>query len=228
MQGKLTATELQLRNYNRDNQAMFTVITDGRNWRFYLSSAGGEFSRRCFKTFDLLVDDVEEVEASLSDFLRKSEIENARQKAEVYLKLDQIQRTAEDCLPEARRKISEPPFPSLPAALVSLVGEKGFPITPNDAVKFIKAADERKPSVPIAYQTSQTPTLDKTSKFAFIVELAQAGKTESQIATAVKNEFGPLNRRFIYLVGREWRRVNKVGRHFATTKADINKKPKRF
>src|SRR5208337_2251826 len=38
MQGKLTAIEQQMRNYNRDNQAMFTVITDGRNWRFYISS----------------------------------------------------------------------------------------------------------------------------------------------------------------------------------------------
>src|ERR1017187_9851663 len=106
-----------MRNYNRDNQAMFTVITDGRNWRFYLSSAGGEFSRRCFKTFDLLDDNLEEVEASLSAFLRKSEIENARQKAEDYLKLNQIQRTAEDCLPEPRRRISEPHIQACPMRL---------------------------------------------------------------------------------------------------------------
>ncbi len=217
MQGKLTAIEQQLRNYNRDNQAMFTVITDGRNWRFYLSSAGGEFSRRCFKTFDLIADDLEEVEASLSVFLRKPEIENARQKAEDYLKLNQIQRTAEDCLPEARRRIGETPYPSLPAALVSLVGEKGFPITQDDAVKFIKEADERKPSVPIAYQTTQKPTPNKTNRLALIVGLAEAGKTESQIAAAIKNEYGPLSTRTSYLVGREWRRVNKVGRHFGTT-----------
>ncbi len=224
MQGKLTATEQQMRNYNRDNQAMFTLITDGRNWRFYLSSAGGEFSRRCFKTFDLLADDLEEVEASLSAFLRKSEIENARQKAEDYLKLNQIQRTAEDCLPEARRKISEPPYPSLPAALVSLVGEKGFSITQDDAVKFIKEADERKPSVPIAYPTNQTPTPNKTGRFALIVSMAKAGNTESQIAAAVKNEYGPLSSHLTYLVGREWRRVNKLGRHFAAAKAAANTK----
>lgn len=224
MQGKLAATEQQMRNYNRDNQAMFTVITDGRNWRFYLSSAGGEFPRRCFKTFDLLTDDLEEVETSLSAFLRKSEIENARQKAEDYLKLNQIQRTAEDCLPEARRKISEPPYPSLPAALVSLVGEKGFSITQDDAVKFIKEADERKPSIPIAYQPTQTPTPNKTNRFALIVSLAKAGKTESQIAAALKDEYGPLSNHLTYLVGREWRRVNKFGRHFAAAKAAANTK----
>jgi hypothetical protein len=293
MQSKLTATELQMRNYNRDNQAMFTVITDGRNWRFYLSSAAGEFSRRCFKTFDLLADDLEEVEASLSVFLRKSEIEKARQKAEDYLKLNQIQRTAEDCLPEARRKISEPPYPSLPAALVSLVGEKGYSINHDDAVKFIKEADERKPSAPVAYQTdqtsapysesgrepsyvsmagrnafirklrdesndwasawgkilakypgssigrcknvwekkeriqqadNQTSSKKKTGKFTLIVSLAKAGKTESQIAAAVKNEYGPLSGHTAYLVGREWRRVNKLGRHFAAAKAAANTK----
>ena len=166
MQGKLPATELQMRNYNRDNQAMFTVITDGRNWRFYLSSAGGEFSRRCFKTFDLLDDDPEEVEASLTAFLKKSEIENARQKAEDYLKLNQIQRTAEDSLSEARRRISEPPYPSLPDALVSLVAEKGFLITQDKAVSFIKEAAERKPTTPVFQPPVQPPSSERRSENA--------------------------------------------------------------
>jgi hypothetical protein len=223
-QGKLTAIETQMGDYNRHNQAMFTVITDGRNWRFYLSSAGGEFSRRFFKTFDLLDDDLEEVEASLSAFLKKSEIENARQKAEDYLKLNQIQRTAADCLPEARRRISEPPFPNLPDALVSLVGDKGFSITQDEAVKFIKEDGEGNPPVPIAYQTTQTPTSNKTGRFALIVSMAKAGNPESQIAAAVKNEYGPLSSHLTYLVGREWRRVNKLGRHFAAAKAAANTK----
>jgi hypothetical protein len=218
-----------MRNYNRDNQAMFTVITDGRNWRFYLSSAGGEFSRRCFKTFDMLDDDLEEVEASLSAFLKKSEIENARQKAEDYLKLNQIQRTAEDCLPEARRRISEPPYPSLPDALVSLVGEKGFSITQDEAVKFIKEADKRKPPVPIAYPTTQTPTPNKTGRFAsnrlaLIVSMAKAGMTEAQITAAVTKEFGKPGSSVAYYIGCEWRRVNKGGRHFAAAKAAANTK----
>ena len=108
IQGRLADIERQLRNYNRDNQAMFTVITDGRNWRFYFSYTSGEFSKRCFETLDLLEDDLDEVEASLVAFLQKSEIENenARRKAENYLQLNQTQRTAEDCLPEARRLIT--------------------------------------------------------------------------------------------------------------------------
>jgi len=160
--------------------------------------------------------------------LKKSEVENARQKAEDYLKLNQIQRTAEDCLPEARRRISEPPYPSLPAALVSLVGEKGFSITQSDAVKFIKEADERKPSAPVVIPPTPIPTLNKTGRFALIVSMAKAGNTESQILTAVKNEYGPLSSHLTYLVGREWRRVNKLGRHFAAAKAAANTKTKKF
>ena len=126
---------------------MFTVITDGRNWRFYFSFTGGEFSRRCFETFDLLDDDIDEVEASLSAFLRKSEIENenARRKAENYLQLNQIQRTAEDCLPDARRLITEPPYPSLPEALIRLVKDKGHTLSQETALKVIQQATERKP-----------------------------------------------------------------------------------
>jgi hypothetical protein len=116
---------------------------------------------------------------------------------------------------------------------VSLVCEKGFSITQDEAVKFIKEADERKPPVPTAYQTTPTPTPysdsrpeseKKTGKLALIAGLAKAGNTESQIAAAVKEEFGPLNRHTTYIVGREWRRVNKVGRHFGST-ARVHVKP---
>ncbi len=43
---RLQDIERQLRGYNRDNTAMFAIITDGREWRFYLSQTGGEFSKK--------------------------------------------------------------------------------------------------------------------------------------------------------------------------------------
>lgn len=149
IQGRLADIERQLRNYNRDNQAMFTVITDGRNWRFYFSYTSGEFSQRCFETLDLLEDNLDEVEASLAVFLQKSEIENenARRKAENYLQLNQTQRMAEDCLSEARRLITEPPYPTLPQALIELVKARGRTLTPEDALTIIKQASTRKPVV---------------------------------------------------------------------------------
>lgn len=218
IQGRLPHIERQLRDYNRNNTAMFTIITDGREWRFYFSQTGGEFSKKCFETFNFAEDNLNDIEESLVTFLRKSEIENgnAKGKAENYLQKNQKQQTAEDCLPEARRRISEPPYPNLPDALMSLVRDKGFPITQDEAEKFIKEADKRKPAVSIADQTAQKSKPNKTNKFDLIVSLAKAGKTEAQITAAVINDFGPLNSRFEYLVGREWRRVNKVGRHFAS------------
>jgi hypothetical protein len=110
----------------------------------------------------------------------------------------------------------------LPDALVSLVGEKGFLITQDKAVKFIKEADERKPSVPIAYPPSPAPVPHKTNGLAqnrldLIVSMAKAGKTEAQITAAVTEEFGKPGSSVAYYIGREWRRVNKVGRHFGPT-----------
>ena len=162
IQGRLPDIERQLRDYNRNNTALFTIITDGREWRFYYSQTGGEFSKKCFETFDFAEDNLNDIEESLATFLRKSEIENgnAKSKAENYLQKNQKQQTAEDCLPEARRRISEPPYPSLPEALIALVREKGFSVTADEAVKFIKEAAERKPPAPIAYQATQSSTPD--------------------------------------------------------------------
>ena len=33
--GNIGAIERQLRDYNRNNTAMFTILTDGQTWRFY-------------------------------------------------------------------------------------------------------------------------------------------------------------------------------------------------
>ncbi len=150
IQGRLPDIERQVRDYNRNNTALFSIITDGREWRFYHSQTGGEFSQKFFESFDILKDNLEDVELSLLTFLKKSEIanENALRAANSYLQLNNKQRAMEDCLPEARRLVNEPPFPSLPGALVSLVGVKGFVLQIEEAVEFIKGAAERKTPTP--------------------------------------------------------------------------------
>ncbi|RZK98589.1 MAG: hypothetical protein EOO62_26245, partial [Hymenobacter sp.] len=57
----LAAVEKQLRDYNRDHTALFTLLTDGRHWRFYYSFTSGEFKDKLFCKFDLLTDDLEEI-----------------------------------------------------------------------------------------------------------------------------------------------------------------------
>ena len=146
----LQRAELQLRDYNRDNTASFSIITDGQIWRFYLSQSGGKFSDKCFKVVDLLNDDLDGIEVSLRTFLKKSEIENgnAIREAHKYLRLTEKQRVMEDLLPQARRVILEPPYPSLPDALIELVAEEGFTINVEEAQKFIKANRTSIPSQP--------------------------------------------------------------------------------
>src|SRR5437867_10735107 len=48
LESDLLQTERQLRDYNKNNSALFCVITDGRRWRLYYALTTGEFSQKCF------------------------------------------------------------------------------------------------------------------------------------------------------------------------------------
>lgn len=161
MSGKLPETEKQLRDYNRNNTALFSIITDGQEWRFYFSQTGGEFSQKCFKVVHLLRDETEDIEKSFRTFLSKAEIAagNAQREAEGYLQLSQKQRVIEDCLPLARRMIQEPPFPSLPEVLIRLVKERGFTLSNEQAVAHIHGAVEKNDSSSTAEKTLKPTTV---------------------------------------------------------------------
>lgn len=147
LETELAKYEVQLRDYNRNNTAPFSIITDGREWRFYYSQTGGEFSQKCFKILDLLNDDVDDIELSFYTFLSKEDIRSgkAKNEAETYLKLSQKQRAMEDALPQARRQILESPFPSLPEALVKIVAEEGHTVSIEEASRFVKKQGAKKP-----------------------------------------------------------------------------------
>jgi len=144
---ELEKYEVQLRDYNRNNTSTLSIITDGREWRFYYSQTGGEFSQKCFKVLDLLNDDVGDIELSFYTFLSKEDIRSgkAKNEAETYLKLSQKQRAMEDALPQARRQILESPFPSLPEALVKIVAEEGYTVSIEEASRFVKKQGAKKP-----------------------------------------------------------------------------------
>ena len=149
LEGSIFQTENQLRDYNRNNTALFSIITDGRKWRFYYSQTGGEFSQKCFKILDLLEGNIDDVELSFQSFLSKSEISNGNAKisAEKYLKLSQKQRAMKDALLEARRMILKPPYPSLPQAIVQVVSERGFSISEKEAIQFVKEFGTKEPVI---------------------------------------------------------------------------------
>jgi hypothetical protein len=145
----LAAVEKQLRDYNRDHTALFTLITDGRHWRFYYSFTSGEFKDKLFCKVDLLTDDLEEVAAHFDTFLLRDNILNhsARHKAEAYLTLGKKERAMQDVLPDAQRLVSQPPFPSLPQAMVQLLAAKILTISVGEAQDFL-LGNSLKPAAP--------------------------------------------------------------------------------
>ena len=152
----LEKTERQLRDYNRNNTALLSIITDGREWRFYYSQTGGVFSQKCFKVLDVIDDDLDDIEMFFSAFLSKSEVESgsAERDAEYYLRLNQKQRIIEDALPKARRLVQESPFPSLPQALCELTADAGFSVTQEEAQAFIMDAKPEPAPVKVPSQAT--------------------------------------------------------------------------
>lgn len=164
----LKKAELQVRNYNRDNTASFSIITDGHIWRFYLSQSGGQFKDKCFKVVDLLTDDLDDIEVALCSFLKKSEIENgnALREAQEYLRSSDTRKTMEDALPQARKAVLEPPYPSLPEALIELVAEDNVTISDEMAQEFInqEMADRTPPPLqPLVAQRIRNVTVKPES-----------------------------------------------------------------
>jgi hypothetical protein len=137
---RLRETEIQLRDYNRNNTALFSIITDGREWRFYYSQTGGEFSEKLFRVIDLLDSSLDDIEQSFIVFLGKASMESgaAKLEAERYLLSNKLQRAVADCLPQARRAVTEFPFPSLPDSLVTLLKQRGFTISREEAIAYAR------------------------------------------------------------------------------------------
>lgn len=136
----LSKVEMQLRDYNRNNTALFAIITDGRVWRFYFSFAGGEFSQKLFKVLDILDDSIDDLEQHFQTFLSKSAVFSggAKALAQDYLNLSQKEKAMKDVLPEAEKLIAISPFPALPDALVSLLNSKGLPLSREEAIAFLQ------------------------------------------------------------------------------------------
>lgn len=150
----LAAVEKQLRDYNRDHTALFTLLTDGRHWRFYYSFTSGEFKDKLFCKIDLLTDDLDEVAGYFDTFLHRDNILNhsARHKAETYLTLGKKERAMQDVLPDAQKLVSQPPFPSLPQAMVQLLAAKILTISVAEAQDFL-LGNSLRPAAPAKADT---------------------------------------------------------------------------
>jgi hypothetical protein len=148
LEGVLTQVERQLRGYNRDNTAWFSIITDGQIWRFYHSQSGGEFAGKCFKILHLTEHNLDDLEQGFMGFLSRIAVEtgNAGRDATTILQLTRKQRAMEEALPEARRRVLESPFPSLIDALIQVVAEARISISKDEAERFIREYGAQRPA----------------------------------------------------------------------------------
>ncbi len=124
--------------------------------------------------------------------------------------------------------------------LLDLLSQKANPVTKKEAVKaYLKKFSDvpektakntvawvcsvglkkagLKPTWIKEKKTGEKNPMKKENRFDLIVSLAKAGKTEAQITESVTKQFGKPSARTAYIIGREWRRVNKVGKHFKPT-----------
>lgn len=162
----LSGIELQMRNYNRDITAPFSIITDGREWRFYYVKGEGTFSQKLFQKLDLISDNAFHLEQKLEVSLSRGEIVNgnAEKIAKQKLRVTQKQVVMSESLSEAELRTKREPYPSLPTAVKEVVAEKGIEISIEEAVAFLRALDNENPTpVYIPYTPSLTQSAEQTT-----------------------------------------------------------------
>ena len=163
----LDSAEIQLRDYNRNNQADISVLTDGRYWRFYLAQAAGEFSRKCFEKIDLLETDdaLTDAELALDAFLsmKAHQSGTAVDEAKKYLKRTDTERVMFEALPFAQRDAGEDPTVSLVECFLVRCNEQGADCSLDQAIHFIKAAKSRSEIMPVRERNVGVGVVSHTS-----------------------------------------------------------------
>jgi hypothetical protein len=146
--------EIDVRNYNRNNTAPMSIITDGQYWRFYLSSAGGEFSSKCFEKIDLLDENksLDDLQLVFDSFLSKEALVNGQaiEDAKIYHRRTEKERFVIEALPAARKDAEDDPTTSLVDCLIKRCLEYGFEISKDEAAAFIR----NNRSISVATRTS--------------------------------------------------------------------------
>lgn len=139
----LESAERQLRDYNRNNQAEICVLTDGCNWRFYLATATGNFSQRCFGNFDLLNPElsISDIENSFRSFLSCESLTsgNAASLARKLLKRRNDEQVMRKALPAALSDARINPTQSLVECFIRRCERSGVSVPPNIAECFIQS-----------------------------------------------------------------------------------------
>ncbi len=169
--GKLAANleiaERQLRDYNRNNQAEISVLTDGQLWRLYWAGAAGEFKQKCFEDVDLLDAGAsfDEIESTFLTFLSQESLISGKavDQARIFLRRTDDQRTMHDVLPLALRDAELDPTTSKVDCFIKRCFERAVVLTPEDAKSFI-LEKKRLDLSPIAHPSKEYTTCKPPKK----------------------------------------------------------------
>lgn len=110
LKGNIESSEDQLQEYNYYNTASITILTDGKIWRFYLSSAPGTFSQRMFCSFNMQEDKDDYVIEILQNVLAKKRFtRDAVNAAEKMLRDLKLSKEVDRARHEANHRSDEHP-----------------------------------------------------------------------------------------------------------------------
>ncbi|MFC1574115.1 hypothetical protein ACFL30_02935 [Candidatus Latescibacterota bacterium] len=138
--------ELGLEQFADVDKSLIVVHTDGLQWKFYYIHDAASMTSQCFKELNMLENTVDKLEQALETYLSRHRISDrsAHRDAHDYLWLTSAVQSVTDVLAQARLLVTKAPYPSLPQALVMLVGEKGLEIKEEEIVKILENIEEQK------------------------------------------------------------------------------------
>lgn len=148
--GNIEVGEEQLFQYAFLQGTKIIVLTDGRNWRLYLTTGEGSFDDRRFATVDLLEGDPKRGAATLRHYLSRQAVLDgqAQKRAEADFETRLNRRMAEEVLPKVWSRLSEDTNGPLVELLRSKVREECGTAPPAESVvRFLRGAGtERRPA----------------------------------------------------------------------------------
>lgn len=194
--GNIEVGEEQLFQYAFLQGTKIIVLTDGRNWRLYLTTGEGSFDDRRFATADLLNGDPERNASVLRRYLSREAVLDgqAQKRAEADFETRLNLRMAEEALPKVWSRLAEDADGPLVELLRSQVREECGTAPPAEpVVHFLRGAvTERRPAPfprrePVP-RPDPTPTPQERDASFTLGETTRSFRTNTELLAAVFSE----------------------------------------
>ena len=157
-QSRLDAAEQKLSKISRHTKTPLGLITDGQNWRMYVSQSRGTLAENRFETLDLLASPSQYAEEWLIAFLSKSSIRqgSAMELAKQHAKKSVVMRR---CLAMAQKMSQTSRHSTMTEILIQLVEAQGYTLRRDEAVEFLRTKGESESPKRIKIPSKRTQKL---------------------------------------------------------------------